>query len=62
MKEFVLVSQGIEIFRTKSQEEAIKIVKRENDSYFKYKQQCIDNNIQPADNYIELFIEDKEEL
>ncbi len=56
-KEFVLVSQGIEIFRTKNQEEAIGIVQKENDKWFKYKQKCLDNHEDYADNYIDLEIE-----
>lgn len=56
-KEFVLVSQGIEIMRTKSQENAINYVKKENDDWFDYKQRCIDNYEDYADNYIDLEIE-----
>ena len=56
-KEFVLVSQGIEIMRTKSQEKAINYVKKENDDWFDYKQRCIDNYEKYADNYIDLEIE-----
>ena len=56
-KEFVLVSQGIEIMRTKSQENAINYVKKENDEWFDYKQRCIDNYEDYADNYIDLEIE-----
>lgn len=56
-KEFVLVSQGIEIMRTKSQEKAIDYVKKGNDEWFDYKQRCIDNYEDYADNYIDLEIE-----
>ena len=56
-KEFVLVSQGIEIMRTKSQENAINYVKKENDDCLDYKQKCIDNYEDYADNYIDLEIE-----
>ena len=56
-KEFVLVSQGIEIMRTKSQENAINYTKEENDKWFDYKQRCIDNYEDYADNYIDLEIE-----
>ena len=56
-KEFVLVSQGMEIMRTKSQENAINYVKKENDEWFDYKQKCIDNYEDYADNYIDLEIE-----
>jgi len=53
----VLVSQGIEIYRTKSQENAVNMVKKENDEYFDYCQRCADNYERPADNYIDLEIE-----
>lgn len=56
-KEFVLVSQGIEIYRTKSQENAVNMVKKGNDEWFDYKQRCIDNHEDYADNYIDLEIE-----
>jgi hypothetical protein len=56
-KEFVLVSQGVEIYRTKSQENAVNMVKKENDEYFDYCQRCADNYERPADNYIDLEIE-----
>lgn len=48
-REFVLVSQGIEIMRTKSQEVAINEVKKGNDEWFDYCQQCADNYERPAD-------------
>lgn len=56
-KFFVLVSQGIEIMRTESQEKAINYVKEANDKYFDYLQKCYDNYERPADNYIDLEIE-----
>ena len=56
-KEFVLVSQGIEIYRTKSQENAVNMVKEYNDEYFDYRQKCYDNYERPADNYVDLEIE-----
>ena len=56
-KEFVLVSQGIEIYRTKSQENAVNKVKECNDEYFDYLQKCYDNYERPADNYVDLEIE-----
>lgn len=56
-KEFVLVSQGIEIYRTKSQENTVNMVKKYNDEYFDYLQKCYDNYERPADNYVDLEIE-----
>lgn len=56
VKEFVCVSQDI-IYRTRSQENAINFVKKNNDEYFDYCQCCADNYEKAVDNYVELFIE-----
>ena len=56
-KEYVLVSQGFEIMRTPSQEEAINYVKQANDEWFEYQERCIENWEPYADNYIDLEIE-----
>lgn len=59
MKEYVLVSQGIEIYRTKDKEEAENIMKCENESFYNYVQECLDNGETYADNEIEIYEEDK---
>ncbi len=58
LKEYVLLSQGIEIYRTKNKEEAEKIMNDENHDWYQYKQECLDNNESYADNSIEMFEED----
>lgn len=57
-KEYVLVSQDIEIYRTKSKEQAENIMNTENKLFYKYKQQCLDNNELYADNEIIMYEED----
>ena len=58
MKQYVLVSQGIEIFRTTNKKEAEKIMNDENSDWYKYKNECIENNELYADNYVEMFEEE----
>lgn len=53
---FVLVSQGIEIHRTRNQEEALEMVTKMNKEYSKYLEEC-DELEAPVDNYVELHIE-----
>lgn len=60
-REYVLVSQGVEIMRTESQDKAVEIVKNSNDDYRKYVEECYRVGECPVDNYIELFIEDNAE-
>jgi hypothetical protein len=57
-KQYALVSQGIEIFRTFDKTEAEKIMNEGNDEYYDYCQKCYDNNEQPADNEIFMYEED----
>lgn len=58
MKMYVLVSQGLEIFRTRDKQKALDIMNKENDNYSKYLQDCYDNHVCPADNEITMFDED----
>ena len=44
IKYYVLVSQGIEIFRTTCKEEAERIMKESNSEYYDFKQWCADNH------------------
>lgn len=55
--EFVLASQGIEIYRTRNEAEAFYMMVKNNLEYYDYKQKCLDEHEMPADNEIELFIE-----
>lgn len=57
-KQYVLVSQGIEIFRTFNKDEAEKMMNESNDEYRKYCQQCYDNNEPCADNEVFMYEED----
>lgn len=57
-KQYVLVSQGIEIFRTHDKLEAENIMNEQNSEYYDYCQKCFDNNECPADNEIFMYEED----
>ena len=59
MKEYVLVSQGIEIYRTRDKKEAETFRDTENEEYYKYAQRCADNYEQCADNEVFMYEEDK---
>lgn len=58
-KEYVLVSQGIEIYRTTDQEEAERIMNESNEQWRRYVNECIENGDRPADN--EVFIHEEGE-
>jgi len=57
-KQYVLVSQGIEIFRTNDKEFAQKIMNEQNKEYYDYYEKCADNNEPAADNEVFLYEED----
>lgn len=57
-KYYVLVSQGIEIFRTTCKEEAERIMKESNEEFYKYKQWCADNCEYCANTELELYEEE----
>lgn len=59
-KEYVLVSQGIEIYRTTDKDEAIKMMNESNKSWRKYVERCIENWERPADNEVFMFEEEVE--
>lgn len=58
LPDYVLVSQGIEIFRTKDKTEALEIMEQNNKEWYEYCQRCYDNNEPCADN--EIFIYEEE--
>lgn len=58
MKEYVLVSQGIEIFRASNKEEAENLMRDSNEEWEKYREQCAENGEPYADNEVFLFEED----
>ncbi len=55
--QYVLVSQGIEIYRTTNKEEAVKIMEKGNKEWYEYVQRCLDNYEPYADNEIFLYEE-----
>ena len=57
MPEYILVSQGVEIFRTKDKNKAEKIQRENNEEWNKYFKECLDNGDTPADNEIFLYEE-----
>lgn len=58
VKYYVLVSQGIEIFRTTCKEEAEKIMNESNKEYYDYKQWCEDNYEYYADTEVFMYEEE----
>ena len=54
---WVLVSQGIEIFRTEDSKEAFDIMYKGNDEWYKYCIKCAENNEVPVDNEIFIYEE-----
>lgn len=59
VKQYVLVSQGIEIYRTTDKKEAKRIRDESNEKWFKYKQRCVDEGEKPADNEVFLYVEEQ---
>lgn len=55
--EYVLVSQGIEIYRTKDKELAEKIMNEENKKYYEYLEECSLAFEVPADNEVFMYEE-----
>jgi hypothetical protein len=51
-KEYILVSQGIEIYRATDKAEAIKIMEESNKDYYEYCIRCADNFEPAADNEV----------
>ena len=60
-EQYVLVSQGIEIYRTTDLSEAERMMNESNASWREYVAQCIENNERPADNEVFLYIETDDE-
>ena len=56
-KEYVLVSQGIEIYRTTDKEEAKKMMNESNKSWREYVERCIEEGERPADNEVFMYEE-----
>ena len=60
-KWYVLVSQGIEIYRTQDKEEAERMMNESNAEWRAYRQRCIEEYEKPADNEVFLYEEDVDE-
>ena len=60
MKEYVLVSQGIEIYRTKDKDEAEMIVKTNNDNLEKLEEKEITNGKECNLSYAKIFLEEED--
>lgn len=56
-KEYVLVSQGIEIYRTTDKEEAETMMNESNKSWREYVGRCIEEGERPADNEMFMYEE-----
>lgn len=50
MTEYVLVSQGVEIYRTKDKDEAQEMMDKNNKDWREYVERCIEEGDRPADN------------
>lgn len=56
-KEYVLVSQGIEIYRTTDKTEAERMMNESNAEWREYVARCIENWERPADNEVFMYEE-----
>lgn len=56
-KEYVLVSQGIEIYRTTDKAEAERMMNESNAEWLEYVARCIENWERPADNEVFMYEE-----
>lgn len=59
MKEYVLVSQGIEIYRTTDKIEAETMMNESNEQCEKYVEKCCEEFEDYADNEVFMYEEDK---
>lgn len=60
MGEYILVSQGIEIYRTADFKVAYREMEEMNQSYYAYRQHCLDIGIDYADNEVFMYEEVEE--
>ena len=56
-KEYILVSQGIEIYRTTDKKEAEIMMNESNKSWREYVERCIEEGERPADNEVFMYEE-----
>lgn len=58
MKQYILVSQGVELFRTFDKQEAEEYIDRENADWYDYREKCTENFEPCADNEVFMYEED----
>jgi hypothetical protein len=58
MKQYILVSQGVELFRTFDKQESEEYKDRENSDWSDYREKCTENFEQYADNEVFIYEED----
>lgn len=56
-KQYVLVSQGIEIYRTFNKEEAEEMMNKSNKEWYEYRERCAEEGESPADNEVFMYEE-----
>lgn len=59
---YTLVTQGYPVYETENRQEAIDIAVKENKSWLKYKQKCLDEGERYADNEMFVYDEDGNEI
>lgn len=57
MIKYVLVSQGVEIFRSDDKKEAEIIMHNSNQKFYKYRQKCLDSGKDYVDNEVFMYEE-----
>lgn len=55
---YILVSQGIKIYETYDEQEALKMLCKMNGQWYDYKQNCIDSYEPYADNEVFMYKEE----
>lgn len=55
---YILVSQGIKIYETYNEQEALKMLYEMNSQWYDYKQNCLDNYEPYSDNEIFMYKEE----
>lgn len=56
-KEYVLISQGVEIYRTLDMEEARQMMQAANSEWYLYLERCAESGEFPADNEVFMYEE-----
>lgn len=59
MTKYILVSQGIKIYETYDKQAAERMTYEANNTWYDYKQECLDNYEPYANNEVEMFEEEE---